>query len=86
MATTHKRAKRETAELMEQQPQPLEPATEQPEQPAVLPATKAPVFSPDEALFLFLACMLLGFVGVLVGFVPLVAIAMAGPIIVAMLA
>ncbi len=86
MVTTHKRVKRETAGLMEQQPESLEPTTEQPEQPAAVPATKSPVFSPNEALFLFLACMLLGFVGVLVGFVPLVAIAMAGPIIVAMLA
>jgi hypothetical protein len=55
------------------------------EQPAEAVAPK-PVLSTNEVLFVFLASMILGFAGVLIGFVPLVALAMLGPIIVAFLA
>lgn len=68
---------------MDQQPEPIEPTVEE-ETPAT--AARSPVLSPGEVLFLFLACMLVGFIGVLIGFVPLVFLAMAGPLVVALLA
>ncbi len=75
-------AKRKTTEPMEQQPENLDPTTSN--QP-VEAAAKPSILSGDEKLFLFLACMLIGFIGVLIGFVPLVAVAMIGPVIIAML-
>lgn len=68
---------------MDQQPEATEPTVED-ETPAV--PVRSPALSPQEVLFLFLVCMLVGFIGVLIGFVPLVFIAMAAPLIVALLA
>ena len=69
--------------IMDEQPELIEPTIEE-DAPAV--QAKSPALSPNEVLFLFLACMLVGFIGVLIGFVPLVMLAMAGPLVVAMLA
>lgn len=68
---------------MEQQPETIEQTPEQ--QPAELVAPK-PILSTNEVLFVFLASMVLGFVGVLIGFVPLVVLAMLAPIVAAFLA
>ncbi len=68
---------------MDQQPEPIEPTIDE-EAPAA--AARTPALSPNEVLFLFLACMIVGFIGVLIGFVPLVLLAMAGPLVVALLA
>jgi hypothetical protein len=73
----------ENARPMEEQPETIEP--ELIDSPASQPA-QSPTLSRNEVLFIFLACTLVGFVGVLIGFVPLVAIAMIGPIIAALLA
>ncbi len=68
---------------MDQQPELIEPTIEE-DAPVAQP--KSPTLAPNEVLFLFLACMFVGFIGVLVGFVPLIILAMAGPLVVALLA
>jgi len=68
---------------MDQQPEATEPREEE-ETPAA--PVRSPALSPPEVLFVFLACMLVGFIGVLIGFIPLVFIAMAAPLIVSLLA
>ncbi len=70
---------------MDQQPETNEQISiEQPAEAQVV--ERQPVLNRNEVLFLFLACMVLGFIGVLSGFVPLVAVAMLGPIVLAFLA
>jgi hypothetical protein len=75
-------AMREIAGNVDQQPEVVEqPAVD--EQADVQARPK--VLSRNEALFIFLACMLIGFIGTLVGFVPLIALAMIGPVVVSFL-
>ncbi len=80
---TTRRLTKETVIIVEQQPELIEPTIEE-DVPAA--QAKAPALSPNEVLFLFLACTLVGFIGVLIGFTPLVILAMAGPLVVALLA
>ncbi len=67
---------------VEQQPETIEqiPA----EQPAEV-ATRPTMLSQSQALAVFLACLVLGVVGTLWGIVPLVALAMIGPVVVSFL-
>lgn len=73
---------KENTSIVEQQPETIEQVSvEQPGQIAARPA----VLTRSQALSIFLVCMLLGFIGTLTGVVPLVALAMIGPVVVSFL-
>lgn len=67
---------------MEQPPDQLDAPTEE----DVVPPKPSPVLTPNEVLFVFLASLVIGVIGVLSGIVPLIAIAMFAPVVAAMLA
>lgn len=55
-----------------------EETAEQPSPPA---PSAARALSDDQLLLLFLGCTLVGFIAVLIGFTPLVVLAMIGPVV-----
>lgn len=67
---------------MEQPPDQLDSPTDE----TTIPQEPSPVLTPNEVLFVFLASLVVGVIGVLSGIVPLIAVAMISPVIAALLA
>jgi len=63
------------------------PSVEQnPDLPPPTAQANANWFSGDRLVAVFLSCIVLGFIGTLLGFTPLIALAMIAPVVVAALA